>query len=448
MRCCKSARYHWVSLWFAPNLANESIDFIRQHFGETQYLWPGAARSATFISKRVLTMNPFPRRSTLDSARLCLLSLVLLVMGQSATAAAEAASDNTVIESLPASSRVSAQERSLRQQLAVQPSSASTAVALAQLLINRSRSEGDPRPAGQALAVLMPWQDAASAPIEVLMQRANAQQHLHDFQAARSNLEQLVKREPRHAQAWLTLATLHRLQGRYVASNQACAAVERAGEAFYAQACFAENWGLQGQTQKARSALQALAANDGRTSDQRAWLLTTLAELEARSKRTGPAEQAYKAAMLLSPRDAYAAVSYADFLLQQHRAADAVVLLKDQSRSDAVLLRLTWARQQVQAPEAVQDLKELLERMKQDKLSAQERLGHAREHAMFALWIQKDAKQALVLARANLTVQREPVDLLLFAQAARLSQQRQALKEVSQLKKEMGMFDERLDALL
>ena len=393
-------------------------------------------------------MNFFPCRSTLNTMRLGLLSLILLAVGQSAMAVAAPVSDNTVIESLPASGRVSAQERSLRQQLAAQPSSASTAVALAQLLINRSRSEGDPRPAGQALAVLTPWSDVATAPIEVLMQRANAQQHLHDFQAARLNLEQLVKREPRHAQAWLTLATLHRLQGRYAASNQACAAVERAGESFYSQACFAENMGLQGQTHKARGALQQLAANDARTADQRTWLLTSLAELEARSRRKGPAEQAYKAALVLSPRDAYVAVSYADFLLEQNRAADVAVVLKDQSRSDAVLLRLTWATQQLQAPEAANDLKELSARMNADKLSAQERLGHAREHAMFALWIQKDAKQALVLARANLTVQREPVDLLLFAQAARLSQQRQALKEVSQLKKEMGMFDERLDELL
>ncbi len=378
-----------------------------------------------------------------------LLSVVLLT-GPLAMAVAQPVSDNTVIESLPASIQVSAQERSLRQQLAAQPSNATVAVAvaLAQRLVDRSRSEGDPRPAGQALAVLSPWPDAATAPIEVLMQRANAQQHLHDFQAARLSLEQLVKREPRHAQAWLTLATLHRLQGRYVASNQACSGVERAGETFFSQGCLAENQALQGQTQQARSSLRQLAEDDGRTADQRVWLLTTLAELEVRSKRTAAAEQAYKAAMLLSPRDAYAAVSYADFLLQQNRPADVVALLKVQARSDAVLLRLTWARQQLQAPEAVADFKELGERMKQDKLSEQERLGHAREHTMFALWIQKDAKRALALARANLTVQREPVDLLLLANAARASQDAAALKEVRQLKKEMGLFDERLDALL
>lgn len=392
-------------------------------------------------------MNKYgARRSTWGLLRAGLMGLGLVFVLPSALAAT--ASDELVID---AGSRMSHEERRLRQQLQTQASNVDAAVALAKLLLNRSRNEGDPRPAGQGLAVLSPWTDPAKAPIAVLMQRADLQQHLHDFQAARANLELLVKREPRHSQAWLTLATLHRLQGRYAASTQACTAVQQAGEIFFAQACLAENMGLQGKTDQARTVLNALIGDDARSPEQRVWLLTTLAELEARNKRPVVAEQAYKAALLLSPRDAYAAVSYADFLMQHNRAVDVVSALKSQVRSDAVLLRLTRARQQIKAPEAASDLKELTARMSQDKLNPQERLGHAREHAMFALWIQKDPARALELARLNVTAQREPVDLLLFAQAARAApagQQVQALKEVRQLKKEMGLFDERLDALL
>lgn len=382
----------------------------------------------------------------MDTLRICFVCLSLVFVAQATVATT--VSDELVIDT---GSRMSQEERRLRHQLQAQATNVDAAVTLAKLLLTRSRSEGDPRPAGQGLAVLSPWPDAAKAPIAVLMQRADLQQHLHDFQAARANLEQLVKREPRHSQAWLTLATLHRLQGRYVASNQACAAVQQAGEAFFAQACLAENMGLQGKTNPARTVLNTLIGNDASSPEQRVWLLTTLAELEARSKRPVVAEQAYKAALLLSPRDAYAAVSYADFLMQHNRAVDVVSTLKNQARSDAVLLRLTWARQQIKAPEATFDLKELTGRMSQDKLNPQERLGHAREHVMFALWIQKDPIRALELARLNVSVQREPVDLLLFAQAARAAPagpQVQALREVRQLKKDMGLFDERLDALL
>ena len=58
------------------------------------------------------------------------------------------------------------------------------------------------------------------------------------------------------------------------------------------------------------------------------------------------------------------------------------------------------------------------------------------------------ASAAVALAQIQINRSRSEGDLLLFVQVARMSQQRQALKEVSQLKKEMGIFDERIGALL
>lgn len=381
------------------------------------------------------------------SPRTLCLSMMMLVAGLPLRAV-ETNADSVVIESLSSPDRFSSLERSLRRQLAAQPLRIDTAVALSKLLIDRSRMQGDPRHAGQALAVLSRWPEAVTAPIEVLMQRADAQQHLHDFKAARLNLEQLVKRDARHAQAWLSLATLHRLQGRYSDSNQACAVLSRLNQSVYANACLAENWGLMGQTKKSRDTLQQLISDDSVLDEQRAWLLTTLAELEARCRQYAAADKSYRAALRLSPRDSYLAVSYADFLLSRGRAPEALSLLKEHARSDAVLLRQVRARLDLNESGAVSDLEELSQRMSQEKLSAQERLGHAREHAMFELWIRRDSTRALELARLNLTVQREPVDLLLFAQAAQASKQRGAVKEVIQLKKDMGLFDERIDELL
>lgn len=378
-----------------------------------------------------------------------LLSIALLTLTPLLTAPAYAAApsaDDVVIETLP-SSAASARERALRSQLQAQPQDVGSAVALAQSLLARSRAEGDARYAGRALAALQPWPDADTAPPDVLLARANVQQYLHDFAAARGNLQRLVQRQPGNAQAWLILATLHRLQGRYAESTAACEAVGLAGAGFHALACAAENQGLLGQTSRARTTLRRLLANPERTLDQRAWLLTTLAELEDRSSRPVAAERAYKEALALSG-DPYARVSYADFLLQQDRAADALAVLASQPRSDAVLLRLTLAEQRLHAPLAAQDLSELTRRMTQNPINGQERLGHAREQAMFALWLQHQPQRALEFARANLTLQREPVDLLLMAEAARAGKQAQALKEVAQLKQQLGLHDERLDALL
>lgn len=362
-----------------------------------------------------------------------------------AASAAPATGDDLVIESL-APSPAAAAQRSERQQWAAQPRDMARALAFAQSQLQLSRAQGDPRYAGRALAALQPWPDPQAAPLEVLLMRATLQQHLHDFDAARANLERLVQRDPRHSQAWLTLATIHRLQGRYAASAEACRQVQRSGEAFHGQACAAETAGLLGQVGAARQSLTQLqsAAPD---DERRAWILTTLAELEARNSKPAAAERAYRQALALSS-DGYARISYADFLLHQQRAAEVPAVLKGQPRSDSVLLRLTMAAKKTRASSLAQDQRELARRMAQLGSSGNEQAGHAREQAMWALWVLGDPQKALALARLNLGLQREPVDLLLLAEAARAGGQPQALAELAQTKKEMRLHDERLDALL
>jgi hypothetical protein len=73
---------------------------------------------------------------------------------------------------------------------------------------------------------------------------------------------------------------------------------------------------------------------------------------------------------------------------------------------------------------------------------------HGREQAMFALVVERDPERALVLARGDVARQREPLDLLVFAQAARASGRRDAIEEARRLKGSIGLHDRRIDALL
>ncbi len=96
-------------------------------------------------------------------------------------------------------------------------------------------------------------------------------------------------------------------------------------------------------------------------------------------------------------------------------------MLRNDVRSDPVLLRLALAEaaaRQGAAPSAV-DTAELRARMAQAALRPDAATTHAREQAMFALFVDADAQRALQLARTNVELQREPIDLLLLAQAAR-----------------------------
>ena len=73
---------------------------------------------------------------------------------------------------------------------------------------------------------------------------------------------------------------------------------------------------------------------------------------------------------------------------------------------------------------------------------------HGREQAMFALYVERQPALALDLARGNVEQQREPLDLLVLAQAARASGDAAALAEARRLRDRVGLHDRRIDALL
>ncbi|MCZ2498862.1 hypothetical protein GN316_19025 [Xylophilus sp. Kf1] len=356
--------------------------------------------------------------------------------------------DDALIEKLPASAVARRQaSRDITAAQGPRPLDAMRAVQEARTLLDVARAEGDPRPAGQALALLSPWQNDPGAPSAVMLMLATVEQFLHAFDSANQRLERLVKRDPRQPQAWLTLATLRRLRGDYRASDEACQAVAALGVALHGQACLAENRALRGDTDGARTVLNGLL---GTTSDpgSRNWLLTTLAEAEQRAGRNRQAHAAYASAMAAAD-DGYTVIAYADFLIEQHQPRQALALLARQPRSnDAVLLRLAIAGRAAKTPQAASDMAELGERFAQAALRPGGIDGHAREHALYWLDVRDDPKAALALAGQNLLLQREPIDLLIYARAARAADAPACRAALLNLQKTMGLKDRRIDALL
>jgi predicted Zn-dependent protease len=376
-------------------------------------------------------------------------ALAAAVAGPALASVVVPSRDDEVVERLPAVSGSRSELRRLRQQLAANPKSLEPAVALAGRYLDEARRQGDPRYAGLAFAALAAWPAPATAPDPVLLLQATLQQFVHDFETAAANLERLVQRSPADAQAWLTLATVRRVQGRYADSDQACAqllAVNAGPSGIYARACQAENDSLRGAFERARNSVNGLLGGPQLAAPVRNWLLTTLAESEARAGHPEQAEAAYRAAQA-AQSDSYTALSYADFLLDAKRPADALLQLRDLKRTDAVLLRLAIAGSQAHADQARSDVAELRQRMALANQRPEARTTHAREGAMFALWIDKSPQRALQLARENVKHQREPLDILVLAQAAAACQDAAALREVAALTQAMGLRDQRVDAL-
>lgn len=380
-----------------------------------------------------MSIGPTPRAGRLPAvAAAALLALSAAVVRAEPLVPAD---DAEVVERLPAAGRGLTQERLARRQLAARPGDVALAVRIARAGLERARTSGDPRHAGQALAALAHWADAPAAPPEVLLLQATLDQHLHDFDAAAAKLEVLLRRRPGDAQAWLTLAGVHRVQGRYADSDAACAGVARAGATLHAAACHAENDGLRGHFARARETLQRLAARPEVDGATRAWLQTTRAELEQRAGDRPAADAAWRAA-LHADADPYAALGYADFLLGGGQVSAARAVLAAQPDSDAVLLRRAIAGDAGAA-------REVRERFAQSTLRPQTRLTHGRELALLALRIEHDAPRAVTLARENLQRQREPVDLWLLAESARAAGDPAARDEALRLAAAQGLVDTR-----
>ena len=369
--------------------------------------------------------------------------------------------DATVVEQLPTLAAWSRDERRLRRELARQPRDSRLAIEAAQSLLQQARAQGDARYAGRAMGVLQAWQPmTAASPPPILVMHATVAQYLHDFDGAARSLNWALAANPRDAQGWLTLATIYRVQGDYAKSDAACRAVGQQGQPLYAAACLAENAGLRGDYDSARATLHNLLASrllrDPRQAATRQWLWASVAEVEELAGRPAAAEAAYRQTRGAG-ESTYDALAYSDFLLHQQRPAEVLPLLAAEPGSDAVLLRRAIAEEQLAARQKSppgkpgtlkEDVDELAARFEAAALRPGATRVHAREHALFALDVQHDPQRALTLARQNVQLQREPIDLLLFARAAAAADDAAAKREVAALMRKIGLEDARVKALL
>ena len=378
-------------------------------------------------------MTPFVRNLC---SRVLLGAAALLCFPWAAFAEAQALrpqSDSEVIERLPP--RVKA----VGKLGTADPASAAKA---AQEWIRLARREADPRYLGRAQAVLAPWWDKPEAPADIAVLQATVQQSRHEFEAARLTLAATLKRAPDHAQGWLTMATLERLQGRYKAALAACEAVQRAGAALYAQACALETRSLQGDTDQASRGFASVIAQ---ITDPgvAAWLRSLQAEHLERAGQDAAALQSYTTSLKLES-DGYTALALADLLLRTAKPRDALAALANQPLSDAVLLRRAYALKLDGKPEWKQARDELQERFAASAARGDDATLHARELALAALWLAEDLPSAAKHAQVNWQLQKEPLDWLIAFKCVNASTNPAFFATLKGALSDSGLHDERL----
>lgn len=352
--------------------------------------------------------------------------LVLSLSAWSAYAAdpyTPASPDTVLLQRAPGAAKALREARGLSL-----PSDPASRVAAAQAAIDRGHSTGDPRYFGQAQALLGSDWTAPSPPPPVRLVRAILLQQRHNFAGALADLDAVLAADTQNAQARLIRANIHMVQGEPQRARSDCAALIGQAGLLVTATCIGTVGGLTGQ---ARSALQAIELTLAREPEAprtiRIWALTQAAEVAERLGDLPRATEHYATALAeataAGENDVYLKAAYADFLLDQQRAAEVKTLLVGETDFDPLLLRLALAEQQLatagdaSARGAVAlHLKALLER--HALVASRGDPPHRREQGMAALHLQRDAKAALALAQQNWAEQREPADARLLLQAA------------------------------
>jgi Tfp pilus assembly protein PilF len=356
------------------------------------------------------------RRSCASIVRTTAAGLLALAAATAIASPYTPASDDTVIEHVPARSELE-HLAPLRAAVAVDPRDLRSAIALATGYIDLGRRNSDPRFIAYAQAALLPWLTQPQPPERALVLQAITLQYLHQFDAALALLERALVLEPLDAQAWLTRASLLELRGDYPAARHACARLVRTADEFTALTCLASVAGRSGELAASLGALRQPEGLDARVpAALRAWRLAVRAEMAERLGDDRAAEADFRAALGATADDPYLKAAYADLLLQTGRPREALLLLAGSEAQDPLLLRIAIAAHRLGSPEAARWMQAY-----EDRLRAAERDGdrtHQREQALYLLELGDDAGGALAYARRNWTVQREPADVRIYVQAA------------------------------
>ena len=345
-------------------------------------------------------------------------------------------SDSVVLAELPAGTRYAdlAARRLARGRLDV-------AVPLAQFYIQQSRLSGDLRYLGYAQAVLAPWVNQRPAAPDALVLHATVQQSRHEFSAALATLDLALRVRPNDPQALLTRATILRVLGRYREASAACEQFARSVDPRLSALCIQSLRGLNGHLDSAYAALLQLSPQ-GWLNAEKSWLYSELGEMAVRLGLDADAQRWFQQDLNLAPADFYVRAAYADLLLRQGRAGEALTLLQGQDSFEPLLLRIAIAQKQLHDPRLALSSARL-----KAAFAAETQRGeavHRREQARFLLEVEDQPKLALAAASENWAVQREPDDVLVLVAAARAAGNPAAAEPALDFVRSEGLRDARI----
>lgn len=355
-----------------------------------------------------------------------LASVVLASFGMTTQSGTDPRTDTTVMAVLrstahPFSDDLTAALSAARQA----PDDPVLATAAARLLIDEGRARADSRLVGGALGLLRPFLEADKP--EILYLAATARQYQHDFDAAVALLDRAADIAPDDVNIMLTRATLEIVQGRLRTAFSQCSTLgqRRPDVGFLCQATALMP---TAQAPQVQTRLEQILAQPGLLDPSlQGWARGLLAEIAAFRGDDVMASAQFEQMLAKNPDSLRERLLLADLLLRSGEASKVKSLLATAPDSDGVLIRRVRAARDLGSDDAAaaEQLAAMVRRNAELGLDA-----HAREDAMFYLYVAEDPAAALERALVNWELQHEIEDAQLLFDAAEAAGRPEAARKV------------------
>jgi tetratricopeptide (TPR) repeat protein len=352
------------------------------------------------------------------------------------------ADDNEVLETLPRELLSSRDElTSLRRQLANDPKNTELAAIVATRYLQLSKRESDPRFNGYAQAAIRPWWDDVRPPTEVLRLRAKLKERDHRYDDALADLRLLLEGQPRDVQAWIELANIYWVQGKYAEARAACDNLSKFADPIETTICRVPILAVTGKAEEAYASLREIVPTvSERWPSAMQWILTMQAEIAQSLGQHDKAEAHYRAGLAKNPYDFYLLRAYADLLLDRGRNEEVLPLLREHTVDTGILLLAAIAAHRSgQESLAAEWRTQLASRFEETRLRGD--LPHGKFEARYELELVNDPQQALAVAAANWRLQKAPRDTRNVLEAAIAAKEPAAARAALEFLKEHGTQD-------
>ncbi len=305
------------------------------------------------------------------------------------------------------------------------PDDLALATAAARLLIDEGRVRADSRLVGGALGLLRPFLEAEKP--ETLYLAATARQYQHDFHAAITLLDRAAEIAPQDVNILLTRATLEIVQGRLRTALRQCAALGRM-RPDVGLLCQATALMPTARAPQVQDRLEQVLAQPGLLDPSlQGWTRGLIAEISALQGDDATAKVQFEQVLAENPDSLRERLLLADLFLRGGEASKVAPLLATAPDSDGVLIRRVRAARALGSDDtaAAEALAAMVRRNAELGLDA-----HAREDAMYYLYVVEDPALAFDRALANWAIQHEIEDAQLLLDAAEAAGRPEAASDV------------------